>query len=194
MHQILKKPAGGTSGPALVSAKAHPLRKKRAVPVGPKACPVHEKRGVSDSKEARDKEVSGAGDNGGAGGTASLSGTRDLLDRFQRLQIQGQLQGATGKATLDELRRRRNEIVVEKYQLDMEKVEVDKAIASSYFNYTQVKKEERVKEKKVKKSSSEEKKRKTKGLPLRDGSYSVTDSEDSTDSCFIEGGRRKRRI
>ena len=193
MHRNAQKSAGGASGPAPVSPKAHPIQKKRAAPVSPKACPIQKKRAASDPKEARDEEASdsGAGDNGGAEGTASPSATRDLLDRFARLHIQGQLQGAAGKAMLDELFRRAKEIVVKKKRLDMEKADVDKAVWSFYFKKnvekrrekviasfsvrgdSQVKKEEREKEKKVKKSSS------TKGPPAREGSYSVTDSEDS---------------
>ena len=93
LEAVLMASPGGTRGPA---------------PVSPKACPIQKKRAASDPKEAGDEEASdsGAGDNGGAEGTASPSATRDLLDRFARLHIQGQLQGAAGKAMLDELRQK----------------------------------------------------------------------------------------
>ena len=96
------------------------------------------KRAASDPKVASDEEASGAGGNGGAGGTASTSERRDLMDRFARLMARGAAvrQGAAGTAILDELCQHRNAILVEKKklddqvkQLDMEKVDFDKAIA-----------------------------------------------------------------
>ena len=137
MKKQMKK---GASGPA------HPIQKKRAVPSDPKVARwfrsievmITKKRAASDPKVARDEEASGAGGNGGAGGTASTSERRDLMDRFARLRARGAavMQGAAGTAILDELCQHRNAILVEKKklddqvkQLDMEKVDFDKAIA-----------------------------------------------------------------
>ena len=127
--QIMKK---GASGPA------HPMiPKKRAVPFI-EAQPIKKKRAASDPKVASDEEASGAGGNGGAGGTASTSERRDVLDRFARLRARGAavMQGAAGTAILDELCQCRNEILVEKNELDhqvkwldRQKVDFDKAIA-----------------------------------------------------------------